>query len=87
MYTDVISEVLIQKFMSSSTMIFMSATGEEIFKNLINNKVVKSYNVFKIEVDYSYVDKLIFYEDDTYVLDLIDELLDGEKLIRRTDIS
>ncbi|MDU1312165.1 MULTISPECIES: DEAD/DEAH box helicase family protein [Clostridium] len=81
MYTDIISEVLIQRFMSAATMIFMSATGEEIFKNLINSKVVKKHNRFIIEADYSYVDKLVFYDEDTYLLDLIDKLSQGEKLI------
>ena len=81
LYTDIISEVLISKFMDSSTMIFMSATGEKVFKSLLSNKIVKKYNVFKIEADYSYVDKLVFYDEDTYLLDLIDTLPDEEKLI------
>ncbi|NFN19090.1 hypothetical protein FDB52_12590 [Clostridium botulinum] len=80
MYTDIISEVLIERFLSSASMIFMSATGEEVFKKLINSRVVKKHNIFKIEAYYSYVDKLIFYDEDTYVLDLIDELSQGEKL-------
>lgn len=64
--------------------IFMSATGYNVFK-MVENMMTKYpdnkiYNYY-VDRDYSYVDKVVFYNEDDYVIDLLSELPPDEKAI------
>lgn len=80
-YTDIILDEIIYYLSNNTIMIFMSATGYKVFEFLREEELVEEYNVFKVCADYSYVDKLIFFDDYDYILELIDKLQDDEKLI------
>lgn len=65
-----------------STNIFMSGTGDDIFKWLEQNKyVVKENNIYTIPYNYNYVDKVVFYYNDGTVEDIFNKLQDEEKCI------
>lgn len=61
-----------------ATKIFMSATGHNIFPCI---KRWGEYIEYTLEPNYSYIKKIVFYEDDVYINRVIDDLADDEKLI------
>lgn len=58
--------------------LFMSATGDDIFKIIRQWKECIEY---KLEPDYSYIKKIVFYDNDSYIERVIEELEEDEKLI------
>ncbi len=70
------------KYYKEKVSIFMSATGHNIFTFLETQKYFKNKDYeYKIEVNYSYVEKLVFYNNDDYVEEIFNNLKEDEKLI------
>nr|DAE47330.1 MAG TPA: Chromatin remodeling complex ATPase [Caudoviricetes sp.] len=58
--------------------LFMSATGKSIFQCIKN---WGDYTEYIIEPDYSYIEKIVFYDDDQYIDRVIEQLEEDEKVI------
>lgn len=59
-YTDIIYEYLLEQ--KENVVVYMSATAKSLFSMLCNKEYVKQSKVYRLEDDYSYVDKVYFYE-------------------------
>lgn len=74
-YTDVsYNYVMTQK---NSVVLLISATAKAFFKNLIEEKKVKKKNHYRLDKDYSYVDKLYYYQSDE-LTSIINDILENE---------
>lgn len=62
----------------TSCKIFMSATGHNIFPLI---KKWGEFKEYKLNADYSYIEKVVFYDEDEYIYNIIEELDANEKLI------
>lgn len=80
-YTDKIFDFFKMK-QNSAANIFMSGTGENIF-NWLKNKgfTTRKENIYTIPYNYDYVEKVVFYYDDSTVEDIFNNLKDNEKCI------
>lgn len=74
-YTDVsYNHIMKQK---DSVVLLISATAKGFFSNLLEKKKVKKKNHYILDKDYSYVEKLYYYQSDELV-SIIDEILENE---------
>jgi hypothetical protein len=71
-YTDIIYEFLLEQ--KDNVVIYMSATAKSLFGMLCKKEHVKKNRVYKLEADYSYVDKVYFYDNKSLVK-LVDMIL------------
>ncbi len=76
-YTD-LSYDYIMAAKEQKVVILMSATADMMFRSLEDNGKVSTKNVYRIQPDYSYVDKLVFYTKGI-LPNLIDNILETEK--------
>lgn len=74
-YTDVSYNYVMKQ--KDSVVLFISATAKAFFSNLLEKKKVKEKNHYKLDKDYSYVDKLYYYQSDELV-SIINEILENE---------
>lgn len=59
-YTDIIYEYLLEQH--GNVVVYMSATAKSLFGMLRKQGYVKSDRAYKLDADYSYVDKVYFYD-------------------------
>lgn len=74
-YTDVSYNYVMKQ--KDSVVLLISATAKAFFSNLLEKKKVKEKNHYKLDKDYSYVDKLYYYQSDELV-SIINEILENE---------
>lgn len=74
-YTDISYDYLINQ--KESVVIWISATAKVFFKWLEDNNKVEKRNIFRVDKDYSYVNKLYFYQKDE-ISTIIDNILANE---------
>ena len=74
-YTDIAyNYVMGQK---QAVVLLVSATAKLFFKQLLDKRKVKKKNVFRFDKDYSYVDKLYYYQSDELIT-IIKDILENE---------
>lgn len=74
-YTDVSYKYIMQQ--EQSVVIFISATAKKFFKYLLDTGKVDKRNNYRLDKDYSYVNKVYYYQKDELV-GIIDDILENE---------
>lgn len=74
-YTDVSYNYIMKQ--KESVVLFISATAKTFFRYLIESNKVKKRNIYRLDKDYSYVDKLYYYEKNE-LTSIINDILANE---------
>lgn len=74
-YTDVSYNYVMEQ--KQSVVLLISATAKAFFRNLLEEKKVKEKNHYRLDKDYSYVDKLYYYQSDE-LTSIINDILENE---------
>ena len=75
-YTDVAYNYIMQQ--KKAVVLFVSATAKKFFKYLLDANKVKKRNYYRLDKDYSYVDKVYYYQSNE-LISIIDDILENEK--------
>ena len=74
-YTDISYNYIMKQ--KHSVVLLVSATAKTFFRNLLEERKVKKKNYYILNKDYSYVDKLYYYQKDE-LTSIIDDILENE---------
>lgn len=74
-YTDISYNYVMSQ--TKAVVLFVSATAKTFFKYLQDEKKVKAKNSYRLDKNYSYVDKLYFYQNDE-LSSIINDILENE---------